>query len=212
MRLDNAATALNDGIKLLHARYPFRRLHVVAHSMGGLVARDFVIQTPSPGGRPYINTFITFSSPWDGHEAAAMGVKYAPEVVPSWRDMKHGSDFLNHLYDKKLKGRVNHHLFYSHHAKRSPILPPENDGTVSVASQTPARGEGGCGGSAGFRRRPRLHPLLTRGAQRRQEDSGSGRRADPLQPRLIFRRNPQSPAPHAMQGTLRFENVSKTLR
>lgn len=135
MRLGSAASALNDGVELLHARYPFRRLHVVAHSMGGLVAREFIIANAITGGRPYINTFITFSSPWDGHEAAAMGVKYAPEVVPSWRDMKHGSDFLNHLYDKKLKGRVNHHLFYSHRASRSPILPPENDGTVSVASQ-----------------------------------------------------------------------------
>jgi hypothetical protein len=50
--------------------------------------------------------------------------------------MKHGSDFLQHLYAKRLKGRVSHHLFYSHRASRSPILPAENDGTVSVASQT----------------------------------------------------------------------------
>lgn len=136
MRLQKAAMALNEGVKLLHERYDFKRLHVVAHSMGGLVSREFVIQNAIVERNDYINTLITFSSPWDGHEAAAMGVKYAPEVVPSWRDMKHGSDFLTHLYDKRLKGRVNHHLFFSHRAKRSPILPPENDGTVSVASQT----------------------------------------------------------------------------
>jgi pimeloyl-ACP methyl ester carboxylesterase len=136
MRLDKAATGLNEGVKLLHDRYQFKRLHVVAHSMGGLVSRDFVIRNAIIERHGYINTFITFSSPWNGHEAAAMGVKYAPEVVPSWIDMKHGSDFLTQLYDKNLKPRVRHHLFYSHHAKRSPILPPENDGTVSVASQT----------------------------------------------------------------------------
>lgn len=136
MRLRNAALALNEGVKQLHERYQFKRLHVVAHSMGGLVSRDFVIQNAIVEGNSYINTLITFSSPWDGHEAAAMGVKHAPEVVPSWRDMSHGSDFLTHLYDKRLKGKVNHHLFYSHHASSSRILPPENDGTVSVASQT----------------------------------------------------------------------------
>jgi pimeloyl-ACP methyl ester carboxylesterase len=136
MRLQKAASALNEGVKLLHDRYQFKRLHVVAHSMGGLVSRDFVIQNAIVERHDYINTFITFSSPWDGHEAAAMGVKYAPEVVPSWIDMKHGSDFLTHLFDKSLKPRVRHHLFYSHHAKLSPILPAENDGTVSVASQT----------------------------------------------------------------------------
>jgi pimeloyl-ACP methyl ester carboxylesterase len=135
MRLEAAATALDDGVKLLHDRYGFKRLHVVAHSMGGLVARRFVIRNTLEGRNTYINTLITFSSPWDGHEAAAMGVKYAPQVVPSWRDMAHGSDFLTHLYDRRLKGTVSHHLFYSHHASRSRILPPENDGTVSVASQ-----------------------------------------------------------------------------
>lgn len=136
MRLTKAASALNEAEKLLHARYGFKRLHVVAHSMGGLVAREFVILNAFTEHRPEINTLITYSSPWGGHEAAAMGVKYAPEVVPSWIDMKQGSDFLSHLYDQRLKGRVNHHLFYGHHASRSPILPPENDGTVSVASQT----------------------------------------------------------------------------
>jgi pimeloyl-ACP methyl ester carboxylesterase len=135
MRLEQAANALNEGVKQLHGRYGFKRLHVVAHSMGGLVAREFVIRNAITGKNSYINTLITFSSPWDGHEAAAMGVKYAPKVVPSWRDMSHGSDFLTHLYDQKLKGRVNHHLFFSHHATKSRILPPENDGTVSVASQ-----------------------------------------------------------------------------
>lgn len=135
MRLGRAATALNDGIKLLQDRYHFTRLHVVAHSMGGLVAREFVILNTLTDGHNYINTLITFSTPWDGHEAAAMGVKYAPEVVPSWLDIQHGSEFLRHLFDQRLKGRVNHHLCYSHHAKRSAFLPAENDGSVSVASQ-----------------------------------------------------------------------------
>jgi pimeloyl-ACP methyl ester carboxylesterase len=135
MRLDKAANALNEGIKRLHERYDFKRLHVAAHSMGGLVARRFVIRNALEEKNNYINTLITFSSPWDGHEAAAMGVKYAPQVVPSWRDMAHGSDFLTQLFDRRLKGVVAHHLFYSHRASRSRILPPENDGTVSVASQ-----------------------------------------------------------------------------
>jgi hypothetical protein len=136
MRLAAAASALNEGVESLHDRYRFTRLHVVAHSMGGLVSRRFIQENVIRDENTYINTFITFSSPWDGHEAAAMGVKYAPEVVPSWRDLEHASDFLDHLFDQRLKGRVNHHLFYSHHAAKSRILPPENDGTVSVASQT----------------------------------------------------------------------------
>jgi hypothetical protein len=135
LRLENCAGALNDGVKALHRRFGFQRLHVVAHSMGGLVARRFIEKNVIEEGNRYINTFITFSSPWGGHEAAAKGVKRAPSVVPSWRDMEHGSEFLDHLFDERLRGKVNHHLFYSHRAKRSLILPAENDGSVSVASQ-----------------------------------------------------------------------------
>lgn len=134
-RLDASAQLLNEGVRLLHSRYEFRRLHVVAHSMGGLVARRFIQRNVLEDRQDYIRTFITFSSPWNGHEAAAAGVKWAPSVVPSWRDMEHGSDFLGHLFDRRLKGKVEHHLFYSHHGSRSLTLPPENDGTVSVASQ-----------------------------------------------------------------------------
>jgi len=103
--------------------------------MGGLVSRRFIEKNVVEDGNRYITTFITFSSPWDGHEAAAAGVKRAPSVVPSWRDMENSSDFLDHLFDERLKGKLNHHLFYGHHAKRSLLLPQENDGTVSVASQ-----------------------------------------------------------------------------
>jgi pimeloyl-ACP methyl ester carboxylesterase len=135
MRLDQAAMPLNEGIKRLQQRFSFQRLDVIAHSMGGLVAREFILRNVLTDQQKYIKTFITFSSPWDGHQAAAMGVNYAPKVVPSWLDMKQGSPFLTNLYVRQLKGRVNHHLFYSHRATRSPILPRENDGTVSVASE-----------------------------------------------------------------------------
>jgi pimeloyl-ACP methyl ester carboxylesterase/predicted small secreted protein len=150
MRLDAAANALNKGVGQLHERYGFRRLHVAAHSMGGLVARRFIQTNALADGNDYIRTFISYSSPWGGHEAAAMGVRYAPQVVPSWRDMAKGSEFLDHLFDQRLKGRVDHHLFFSHRAARSRILPPENDGTVSVASQKRAEALGDAVETRGF--------------------------------------------------------------
>lgn len=134
-RLESTAQVMNEGIELLHDRFGFQRLHVVAHSMGGLVARRVIEKNVLDDGNRYINTFITFSTPWEGHEAAGAGVRRAPSVVPSWRDMEQGSQFLNHLFDRRLKGKVDHHLFYGHKAKRSLMLPAENDGSVSVASQ-----------------------------------------------------------------------------
>lgn len=135
LRLARAGDVLNDGVKMLHDRYRFDSLVVVAHSMGGLVARDFVVRNAVIDRQHYIRTFITFSTPWQGHDAAALGLRYSPEKIPSWIDMAPRSDFLAKLYDRRLKGRVDHHLFFSYRARRSAVLPPENDGAVSVASQ-----------------------------------------------------------------------------
>jgi len=135
-RLDTMGTALNEQVKLLHSRFGFKRLDVVAHSMGGMVARSFVVKNSIRDGQPYIKKFVTLSTPWNGHAAAIMGVKRAPSVVPSWRDMVVDSPFQQELFASKLKGRVDHLLIYGDRSKRSPILPKENDGTVSVESMT----------------------------------------------------------------------------
>jgi pimeloyl-ACP methyl ester carboxylesterase len=134
-RLDGVATALNRGIELLHSHLGFARLHVVAHSMGGLVSRSFLVKNVLADGNHYINRFVSISTPWAGHEAATMGVKLGPTVVPSWLDMAKGSDFQKAIQSKRLKGRVDHLLLYGTQRSTSLVLPHENDGTVSVASQ-----------------------------------------------------------------------------
>jgi pimeloyl-ACP methyl ester carboxylesterase len=134
-RLDEMGAALNGSVELLQRRYNFPRMHVVAHSMGGLVSRSFLLKHLDAGHR-YIDRFVTISTPWSGHEFASMGVKRAPSVVPSWYDLSPGSDFLDDLFDERLKGRIDHLLLYGHKSTRSMVLPAENDGTVSVASET----------------------------------------------------------------------------
>ncbi len=135
-RLDSLGGALNRGVELLQGHFGFSRLHVVAHSMGGLVSRSFVIKNALEDGNSYIEKFVTISTPWSGHEAAEMGVKHAPKVVPSWYDMQANSGFQEEIFSSRLKGTVDHLLLYGHRSSKSRILPEENDGTVSVASQT----------------------------------------------------------------------------
>ena len=134
-RLDSSARALNYGVELLHDRFGFERLYVVAHSMGGLVSKSFLIKNVLDDRNGYITKFVSISTPWGGHEAAAMGVKYSPAVVPSWIDMAEGSDIQKSLQAKPLKGRIDHLLLYGTHGKNSLVMPDENDGTVSVKSQ-----------------------------------------------------------------------------
>lgn len=77
--------------------------------MGGLVARRFIIKNVIEDKQDYIRTFITFLTPWNGHEAAAMEVKWAPTALPSWYEIEGGSDFLRGLFDQRLRGRVDYH-------------------------------------------------------------------------------------------------------
>jgi hypothetical protein len=135
-RLDELAGALNTAVKTLHNHYHFKHLHVVAHSMGGMVARAFVVKNVLEDQQPYITKLVTISTPWGGHKAAEIGVKHSPRVVPSWRDMVAGSPFQKDLYAHQLKGKVDHLLIYGDEGKKSLMFSEENDGIVSVASET----------------------------------------------------------------------------
>ena len=132
--LDFIGNALEGAIQLLHDRYEFDTLFVAAHSMGGLVARHAILQGVYDDHQDYIRLFLTISTPWGGHRAAAQGVKYAPAVVPSWRDMAPDSDFLAHLYSRPLPTEVPYYLFFSY-GGRSGMMDENNDGAVTLESQ-----------------------------------------------------------------------------
>jgi pimeloyl-ACP methyl ester carboxylesterase len=132
--LEFIGSALEGAIQLLHDRYGFDALFIVAHSMGGLVARHAILQNAYDDHQDYIRLFLTISTPWGGHRAAAQGVKYAPAVVPSWRDMAPDSDFLAHLYRRPLPPEVPYYLFFSY-GGRSGMMDENNDGAVTLESQ-----------------------------------------------------------------------------
>jgi hypothetical protein len=134
-RLAITGGALNRSIQILQSHYGFSELNVVAHSMGGLISRYAVINNYQDGNR-YIRHFVTISSPFDGMAFAKSGVKHASAVVPSWYDMVPDSDFQKDIFKTKLRGKAPYMLLYGTKAKRSLILPAENDGTVSVESVT----------------------------------------------------------------------------
>jgi pimeloyl-ACP methyl ester carboxylesterase len=61
---------LNEMLKILHQRHDFERLDVVAHSMGGLVARAFINEYILEGHHHYLRHFVTLSTPWNGADVA----------------------------------------------------------------------------------------------------------------------------------------------
>jgi pimeloyl-ACP methyl ester carboxylesterase len=128
-RLANSAAVLDRCVTALKREYGFSGLYVTAHSMGGLVARDFIQRNAGP-----VPVFVSLVTPWRGHRAAALGVARSPAVVPSWIDMQTDSEFQQAIFARPLPAATAFYLLY---AQTDPAQPADRatDGTVSVASQ-----------------------------------------------------------------------------
>ncbi|MBK8324516.1 MAG: alpha/beta hydrolase [Betaproteobacteria bacterium] len=116
----------------LQLRYRFERLQIVAHSMGGLVARRLLLDNGEQ--LPQVRRFVTLSTPWAGEVTAESGVRLSPAVVPSWHDMRPDGPFMRSLFDRRLPAHVDYSLLFGHRGAPG-LWRPNNDGTVTLASQ-----------------------------------------------------------------------------
>ncbi|SER20663.1 esterase/lipase family protein [Microlunatus flavus] len=81
-----AATALGDVVRRLARDTGHERVHVVGHSLGGLLARWFVQRQ---GGDDVVNTLVTLGTPHGGTEVARLG-RLVP-LLPMARQLEPGS-------------------------------------------------------------------------------------------------------------------------
>ena len=139
MRLNRASGALASGLRVLKQRHGFSQCDVVAHSMGGLVARAAISQAVAAEGLNFIPKFVSISTPWGGHKAAESGVRHLKKPVPSWHDVNPNSDFLLSLYATPLPRGTSHDLIYGSIDGGPFWVKEKNDGVVTVASETDPR-------------------------------------------------------------------------
>jgi pimeloyl-ACP methyl ester carboxylesterase len=134
--IDANARYMYEAVTQLRILHGVKEMHLIAHSMGGLVSQAFLNQYRLDGS-VFLNLFVSLSTPWGGHDAARLGVAYAPAVVPVWRDMEPDSFLLARLRGSVLPAGVSYHLLFSH--KGETFLDAQaGDGSVSVASQRQA--------------------------------------------------------------------------
>lgn len=115
----------------LQIKYKFDTMFITAHSMGGLVARSFIMDY----GRyaPYVKLFIALATPWGGDRMAEYGVKQSPAVIPSWIDMQPEGEFIQSLFRDKLPPTVSFYMFTGYRGSRNPFS-ANNDGTITLDS------------------------------------------------------------------------------
>jgi pimeloyl-ACP methyl ester carboxylesterase len=127
--LGPVARALRHIVIHLEIRHGFDRLCVVAHSMGGLVARGFLKADARLGETHSVRVLVTIASPLGGMPSAGRGVRMAPEVVRSWIDLAPGSEYLRTLYTEPLPDETEYHLLFAYKDSGA------SDGTVGLPSQ-----------------------------------------------------------------------------
>lgn len=66
----DSAEELEEYIRCIHRFYPESQVDIVAHSMGGLVARRYILNESQAKNNHYINKLITIGTPWLGAPAA----------------------------------------------------------------------------------------------------------------------------------------------
>lgn len=132
--IDNIARHGHQVLQKLQARYGFKQIAVIAHSMGGLVSRKLIFNILDSSNTLNISLFVSISTPWNGHNAAKLGVDHAPTPVYSWEDLAPDSRFLKDLFysngqRRQLPQTMSKHLLFSF------INSEAGDGTVSLESQ-----------------------------------------------------------------------------
>ncbi len=125
-------------------------LIVIAHSMGGLVAREAINKYQGRSRENRVHLLVTMATPFGGHAAAARGEDHGTLVLPSWRDLNPQNDFIGSLYRERLPDFVHHELIYAYQNPGSIKLGENSDGVVALTSQLHPNAQTQASGQFGF--------------------------------------------------------------
>jgi pimeloyl-ACP methyl ester carboxylesterase len=128
MRISVLGNGLNIFIRDMQKKFSNTKLHIIAHSMGGLVAREAIVKHLQDEKPVIIDQFITLSTPWNGHAMAEKGVRSFFTPVPSWHDVVPGNAFLQTVFNTPIKEKVAHHLVFGF------VTGSDEDGSVALGS------------------------------------------------------------------------------
>jgi len=135
--MDDATEFLRQALSQISLTYPFKKLVIVAHSMGGMIARAAINLAIQKGrGHEFQLLFVTISTPWGGHHGAQLAIDYSTiGIIPSWIDLAPESPFQKKLFEIHFPPNINHYLLFSYKGGQNPFTKGNDDGAVSMASQ-----------------------------------------------------------------------------
>ena len=144
--LRDLGKALASLIAELQLREGFTRLAVVGYSMGGLVARSFVLEWEGLSDRPLVPLFVSIATPFGGEPRAAGAAEGGSGLPPGtalplcFQDLAPSSAFLRELFfvsdgvARPLPAGTRHHLIFAFRRKPG-RTGASGDGIVELSSQ-----------------------------------------------------------------------------
>ena len=103
--IPHAAVHLGEAIEELAASTGYERVHVIGHSLGGLIARYYVQRL---GGDRHVHTLITLGTPHQGTQLA-----WAVPLLPLVRQLAPSSSLIQELAEPAAECRTRFLAFYS---------------------------------------------------------------------------------------------------
>jgi uncharacterized alpha/beta hydrolase family protein len=122
-------------MRQLNEQYQYRPIHIVAHSMGGVLTQRY-LNVCSVGNRCHsIQTFTSIASPFGGVPSAESGVKYSPVAMPSWTDLMPNGHAIKNLFPADQNNLRPPHLLIFGYDKGTGDIGASSDGTILMSSQ-----------------------------------------------------------------------------
>jgi pimeloyl-ACP methyl ester carboxylesterase len=134
MPLPDAARQLGVRLEELTQRHNVERFAVIAHSMGGLVAKGVLDQFDVGRSLASWRLLISISSPFAGIELAQYAERL-PSHPPAWDDLAGHSPFLQKVQGTGFPRTLSFYLLFSARSSRGPLAAlGNNDGVITVDS------------------------------------------------------------------------------
>ena len=99
--ISSVADHLEFEINLLLKQHPYRSIRFVAHSMGGIVSREYILRHNDMSKQPHITHLVLLASPSNGSELAGFGMLVPQNrQIEAMRHVDKGNLYLGSLNDR----------------------------------------------------------------------------------------------------------------
>src|SRR5262249_24038476 len=133
--LEQSAAVLSSVLELAVQDLGLRRVAIVAHSMGGLVAYA-AVATLCRGGLPdWLALFVSIATPYGGHDAARVGGERASQGGPPRRDLAPRGAVPRRLDATPLPDALPFYVVFAYDNRARFRAAPSGDGTITLRSQ-----------------------------------------------------------------------------